>query len=269
MKNLLYLCFTSLILFSGCNSNSNNPLTSNDVVNLWVGSYQDTYVSCGGDAGGSCIEGSSNFGNVGYLNVAYNTARGDYKRIYVNFLLPNLPAGTEIKKAYLELFHAGTNEDGTHDNLLFQANLATAAWDPMTLTLDNSGPTFSHGTPPSFDIQLRSNNWCGSGPITNILTDAYSDPSSFNGFVIYPVTSDHEKGFDSDNHHSRTAADMGTSPRLLLQVELPSGSSVNDITMPALPTDNDLGFTPGTQIMMLRFRTADDWPADWSVVGRQ
>lgn len=267
MKILSYFACFIIILCYGCNSNSTSP-TGGNIVNLWVSSYKDTYVSCGGNSGGTCREGESNYGNVGYLTEGYNTAQGDYKRIYIEFLFPNLPSGSEIKKAYLEVFHGGKNEDGTTDNITVSGNLAVQEWDPMTLTMNNCGPTFASGQGPGFNIQVRSQNWCGSHLITNIVRDIYNDVSSHHGFVLYPLQVDHQKGFNSNNHQSRTSRDLGTAPRLLLQVELPSGSTVNDITMPALPNDNDLGFAPGTQILMLRFRTGDDWPADWNVVGR-
>ena len=75
-----------------------------------------------------------------------------------------------------------------------------------------------------------------------------------------------EKGFRSNNDPNRTVNNLDHSPRLLLKLELPSGNTVNDIVMPSLSSDNDLGHQPGTNVLILKSDRGENWPTDWDVV---
>jgi len=264
---IVIICFQ----FFGCKLINPSNNSSGTFTYLWIASHKDTYISCGRmSQDGSCPEGNHNFGDITWLTVS-RTLTGSLrtlKRTYVDFLLPTLPPGTEINKAYLELFHGGSNEDGKTDDLTLEIQLATDNWNPMTLTYNNE-PYFST-TGQSHGLFLQSQNWCGSEDITQIMTDAISNPSNFYGFVVdystWGQVDEMEKGFRSNNHTNRTVNDLDNSPRLLLKLELPSGSSVNDIVMPPLTSDNDLGHPPGTNVLILRSSNGEDWPSDWNVV---
>lgn len=273
MKNIsLFLILTFCLYFFGCKIISPPTTSSGTYTYLWIASHKDTYISCGRMANdGSCPEGDWNFGDYTWLSVS-NTFTGPalrtLKRSYIDFLLPTLPPDTKIEKAYLELFHNAKNEDGKTDNLTLGIQLATDIWDPMTLTY-NSEPNFNT-TGQSYGLFLRSQNWCGSEDLTGVVTNAISDPSNFYGFVVdystRGVVDEMEKAFISNNDSHRTVNDLDHSPRLLLKLELPAGSSINDIVLPPLSSDNDLGHPPGTNVLILRSGSGEDWPSDWDVV---
>ena len=243
------------LLVPGCRKNA--PTSSGgtaQTVCLWIAADKDTWV---------WFEyPESSWDKDGYLRVAYY---GDHKRSFVHFHLPNLPAGTEIAEAHMELYHGGTTEDGYTDDLDIQVQRASGAWDPATLTWNNQ-PTFSRAT--EFLIHLRSAAWSASDPILTIVRETFANPSAYYGFVVdlfLPAeTHGFEKGFDSNNK-DRTVQDLKHAPRLLMKVKLPQGKTVSDITLPSLPSDNDLGFPAGTQILMLRYSQGSDWPSTWEV----
>jgi len=226
-------------------------------VYLWIGADKDTYVSA--------RESNRNFGGNGFLVVAGNQDLSIIKRSYVHFLIPNLPEGTEIEEAYLELYHPGKNEDGKRDDISIPVVRAVKNWSPLTMTYDDQPNSFpsSH----EFSLNLRSQAWSGSDDIVSLVRQIFDNPDTFHGFVLFwPDVQllGIEKGFYSNNSQDRTAGDMGRSPRLLVKVTLPDGKSTDDITLPPFPSDNDLEFD-GQDVQMLRYAGGDDWPEDWNV----
>lgn len=259
MKNLIIVIALIFSIISGCTKSTSTGTSGNSQTwCLWIGADKDTYV---------WLEyPDSQWGKQGYLAVAY---LGDHKRSFVHFVLPNLPDGTEILEAYMELYHGGQNEDGYSDDLDILVQRASGSWSPETLTWNNQ-PPFSRAT--EFTIHLRSRAWCGSEEIKHIVTQMFEDPENDYGFIIdffsASITVGIEKGFHANNF-DRTASDMKNAPRLLVKVELPSGKTINDITMPPLASDNDLGFPPGTEILMLRYNNGAEWPENWNVVAAE
>jgi len=245
------------LLMGGCGRTS-APADDSQTQYLWIAADKDTWV---------WFEyPDSQWGQDGYLRVAY---LGDNKRSFVHFFLPNLPEGTEVLEAYVELYHGGTTEDGYSDDLDIKVQRAAGAWSPGTLTWNNQ-PAFGRAT--EFTIQLRSAAWSASGDIAGIVQEMVDAPASYHGFIVdyFDPGLSHgiEKGFDSNNH-SRTAQDLAHAPRLLAKVLLPAGKTMNDVTLPAIPADNDLDFPPGTSILMLRYSSGPDWPAAWDVVAAE
>jgi len=254
----------TLVLFTMCmggcsNSTSSSGTGGSGIIYLWIGVDKDTYVHM--------EDSDRNYGDMASLVVA--DWESTHKRTYVHFLLPILPDGTEILEAYLELFHSGANEDGKTDDIDIGVQRASGTWSPLTLTWDNE-PTFYRA--PEFMIDLESQAWSGSDDISSIVTGMFDDPDSDYGFVVSwsmnPTGLGIEKGFYSNNHIYRKADDLWLSPRLLVKIQLPSGKTTSDISLPALPTDNDIDFPAGTNILMLNFSSAADWPDDWDVAIR-
>jgi len=219
----------------------------------------DTYVSCGRTSG--CDEGDLNFGQHGDLVVALWQLAA--KRTYIHFLIPNVPQGTQVLEAYLELYHPGEREDGYSDDVSIPFQEATEEWTPMELTWNNQPPFSPSGR---HYIDLKSQSWAGSDNISDMVQGYFDDPSSHKGIVVYwsNVAIPLEKGFYSNNYIGRTASDMGLSPRLLAKIKLPPGKSISNVTLPPLPSATDLGF-PGQQVLMMRYATGTDWPDDWDV----
>lgn len=253
-------------LLIGCNNispNSSNQQASGTVF-LWIGADKDAFVSCGRPAGG-CPESHLNFGQNDKLVVANSQVA--IKRSYVHFLIPNLPAGTEIQEAYLELYYPAKNEDGQTDDIDIPVVRAVAPWSPLEITYDTEPNSFPSNS--EFTLDLESQSWSGSPDIADIVRQIFSAPSEFHGFVLFwqDQSLGIEKGFYSNNYIGRTADDLGQSPRLLVKVQLPSGKTTDDITLPAIPADNDLEFE-GQEVLMLRFSGGDDWPESWEVTAR-
>lgn len=230
---------------------------------MWIGSDKDAYVSCG-DAGPPCPEGELNYGDSGSLVVARNGIA--LKKIYIHFSLPELPSGSTIESAYLELYHPAQNEDGQTDEIDIPLGRAADSWSPGTITFENEPNAQLTGAESS--INLNSMEWSGSPNIAGIIRDWYNlaDPSANNGFYIYwnQQSLGIEKGFYSNNDIRRKEDDLGLSPRLLLKIQLPDGSNSSDIEPPPIAPDNDLEFD-GQEILVARIRAGSDWPDSWNV----
>lgn len=254
---LITIALLGLVL-SGCSPSTSTGPTSTGTVYLWISADKDTWIWY--------EYPESSWGQDGYMRVAH---LGDHKRSFVHFHLPILPEGTQISKAYMELYHGAANEDGYTDDLDIMVQRASDAWSPETLTWNNQ-PTFIRST--EFFIDLRSQAWSASLDIVDVARQMFADPDSYYGFIVdfwsSSITQGIEKGFDSNNY-SRTADDLKHSPRLLMKIELPSGKTTDDITLPALASDNDLDFGQGMEILMLRFSGGSDWPSSWNVVAAE
>lgn len=261
------LAVALLLALAGCSSpptgTGGEPVegSASGTVFLWLGSDADTYVSC--ETGGPPCPGEElNFGTDDFLRVAFSAVA--LKKTYVRFALPDLPDGSVLTEAYFELYHPGTREDGQSDDISIPVAPAAGPWSPMTLTLANEpNPQLTGG---DYDINLNSAEWSGTADLATLVRDWLADPGSNHGFYVYWPDADAgiEKGFYSNNHSSRTEDDLGRAPRLLMRVELPDGATSDDITLPAIPPDNDLPFD-GQTILMMRVAGGEDWPAGWEV----
>lgn len=239
---------------------NDSPASGQNTVFIWLGADKDAYVSCG--SGGGCPEREQNYSRQGYVVVARNAVA--LKKGYVHFGLPLLPAGSTIDRAYFELFHPASREDGQTDDLAIPFGRAASAWDARTLTLANEPNTSLSGEIET--IKLRSQAWSGSGDIAALVREWAANPTTNHGFHIYwdRTSPGIEKGFYSNNDVRRKVDDLGLSPRLLLKVTLPRGSTVDDIRLPPLPADNDLPFD-GQTVLMARTSVGTTWPATWDV----
>src|SRR5690606_11574332 len=99
---------------------------------LWLAADRDAVVRCS-DVG--CPDGDNNYGLEGSL--AASNEHRDAKASYVHFHLPQVPEGTEVVEAYIELFHAGTREDGQPDDQCLPMAPAAAPWRWDTITWNN------------------------------------------------------------------------------------------------------------------------------------
>ncbi len=146
-----------------------------------------------------------------------------------------MPEGTQVHEAETELFHSGKNEDGASDDITMNV------------------------------MPVQSEPWHGTRDISELVRQIYASPDRYDGFrVSLPAgftTRQVEKGFYLDNDIRRTSTSMGRSPRMLLKLKLPAGSSTGDIVMPFLPTDHDLRGVVQA-VLMMQFVRASDYPSD-------
>ncbi|MFC1794471.1 DNRLRE domain-containing protein [Planctomycetota bacterium] len=222
---------------------------------LWISADKDTYVWA--------ERPDSEFGREGYLPVAY---LGSLKRSFVHYHLPQLPPGTQIDEAYMELYHPARNGDGTTDNINIRVHRASRDWNPHTLTWNNAEP---YTQACEFRIQLRSQAWCGSDMIKQFIEPMFRNPNNNHGFVLHYsgyANRGIEKAFYSNNY-TRTLDRR--APRLLVKITLPAGKTINDVIVPPLPWDTDLNTSPGSEPGMLRSNPGKDWPDEWNVVAAE
>lgn len=263
MKAFVYLVLLCAVMSLSCDEQTSSSGPADDGSRewcLWIGADKDTYVSCGRTV--PCTEGNLNFGGSAELIVAnWELAN---KRSYVHFLIPNVPEGTEVLEAYLELFHGGANEDGKTDDIRIPVQTAQASWDPNILTWNTAEPFQPGG---NFHLNLRSQAWCNSDEIASMVQGYLDNPATHHGFILhwFAPSPRIEKGFYSLNHIYRTAQDLWRSPRLLVRIRLPEGHTFSEVSLPPLPSDNDVPFE-GQEVLMLRFSPGSDWPDDWEVV---
>ena len=203
-----------------------------------------------------------NWGADGYNRVALGTTKA--KRSYIHFMIPNFPEGTSVSEAYLELYHGAKNADGMTDDIDIPFTEASDTWSADEITWNNQ-PAFTPGG--THHIDLRSQSWSASDDMAGVVQGYFDNPSSHRGIVLYWVNTALyiEKGFSSNNDISRTASEMGKAPRLLAKITLPEGKTMDDVTLPQFPAGTDLDF-PGQEILMLRYSSGSDWPADWEVI---
>jgi len=259
------LALASLLsLATGCitlpTQTTGNATAADGDVYFWISSDKDTYVSCGSPMQ-SCPEKDRTFGTANQL-VAAEWDLG-IKKSYIHFTPPTFPAGVVITEAYFELYHSGKNEDGNTDDLILPVDIAASAWSPNTLTYANQPNTQLFGSVTQLDLQ--SQGWSSTPDIAGLANEWIDNPASNKGLVVYwsSTSQNAEKGFYSNNHTSRTATDLGLAPRLLLKASFPDGTSTSDMTLGALPSDNDLNLGP--QVLMVRYTSTTDWPSDWAV----
>ena len=261
MKNIKLFFFVS-ILFSlnACemilDEADIEEVVGNRIAYYWIMADADTYVECV-KAGGACVPVEANY--AGRPLVTSHNALG-IKRSYIDFPIPNFPAGTRIEEAYVELFHSGTNEDGKTDNISIDITRVRTPWVADEVHYENQ--PVQTGVGGEFQIKLRSNDWSGSNNMAFAMNQEIENPANFHGFVAFISRPEpgYEKGHYSNNDNSVIQDGLGRAPRLLLKVELPEGVSVNDIGFPERHTDAN-----GSQIFGSRVRQTVNWPADWDI----
>ena len=268
MKQTLFL-FAAIVSasLSGCSLPVTPVTPSSGTVYMWIGASADTKIDADYP--------DMNFYKAGDLTFARNHLAGAsawYAKSFVKFQLPVLPAGTKIDEAYFEMYHSGTTEDGTTDNTEFLVSPVGRQWRADSITWNNSP---DRGTPSvavnPIHAKLHSNDWSGTGDITNLIKSWFDDSTRNTGFRI--EIGDHQnfyKSFYSNNSYlgaknsdGRNLNSMGKAPRLLVKIELPPGTSTSDILFSGIIPDND--------ITAIAFRQAQymsgtpDFPVNWSV----
>ncbi len=233
-----------------------------DSVLVWLACVKDTYVSCGNTAP-SCPEGDLNFGTSGQLVTAEGLLT--HKRTYVQFTNLCLPAGTELREAYLELYHSGRNEDGQTDDVDIPVQRMSYAWSPSTLTWNNA-PDRNDTKSSITALDLKSQAWSGSGNIASEVSDMFANPDDDHGFIVHAVgplgPPTLEKGYYSNNDIRRKSNDLGLAPRLLLKIVLPAGTTTDDILARPMPSDNDLTGL-ARPVLLVRYAGGTLFPVTW------
>ena len=243
---------------AGCDPDGTSEAESAHVL-MWLTSYKDAYVKCTSSV--DCADENVNQAS-GSLQVAAEPI--ELKYTYVQYLLPKLPPGTTVSRAYMELYHPGEREDGQPDEQCLQVASVPQAWGPSTITYADQ-PTAPPNISREFQIAIRSQAWSVSSDIGPIVERLFADPNAHLGFVVYPApNATLDKSF-SDNT-SRDADDLGKAPRLLVEATIPGGYDARDYGMPDhVPDDHDLEFPADADgaARMVQLSEDDDWPTEW------
>lgn len=275
MKHVLIFSAIIAVAFSGCTKTSSSSSSASGVVYMWIGPVADTKLDADNP--------DQNFVKSGDNTVARYHIPGSvawHVTSYIKFELPQMPAGTKIDEAYFEMFHSGTTEDGTSDNVRFLVSPINATWRADSVTWNNSpdGGAITNGASP-FSCILHSNDWCGTTNIDSMIIRWFADTGNTKGFGLRVTTADpstYYKSFYSNNSFigagnkdGRTDSTLGKAPRLLIKIELPAGKTTNDFVWKTIPLDYDIplgSFTARTgYIYLASYRTGSDWPTEWGV----
>ena len=236
---------------------------------LWLAADKDAWVGCTAQ---NCADGDHNHGTLFSLDVAAPTIPPGTKRIYVEFYLPELPPGTRVEEAYINLYEDSRQVPGTTIRPVIRV---TEEWDPRDINHNNQPMAIG---PLSEDARLGAfrtvNEWRGTRPggsnLAAIVQEHLAYPSRNHGFLVNnPSNTTYLRSFRSDNAPSRTETEMDFSPRLLLKVRLlgPEGFlDTTNVGLPPLPPDTDLDeFLTGPNVLMVRIAGGATWPASWNV----
>lgn len=250
----LLLCLALTAIAAGCSGPAPDPPEAGSAVLYWLGADADALVRC--SVANQCGDGDTNFGALASLTVGGGEL--EHSRSYVRFYMPVFPPGTTVVRAQLELFHGGTREDGTTDDVRLEVARAPGPWKPLEVTWNEQPLSSTIGTETK--LTLVSKGW-SAADVSAAVASHIADPATNQGFVVFtPAHMQIEKGFDSNSHTSRTVDELGHAPRLLLQVERPPEG---DVSWPeAFPEDTDLPF-PGEQVAIAEAADGEAWPEAW------
>lgn len=243
----------------GCDEPSHVELGDGDVF-LWIAADYDAVLRCSDS--NQCAEGDTNYGLDGYLAASNETV--DRKASYLHFPVPELPPGTEIVEAYVELYHGGVMEDGKPDEQCLPVAPAVAPWEYDTITWNNQPNTMFLSPGGAFRIAVETDAWSGTGNIAGHVQSLVTGALPNDGFAFFapqPGAPFIDKGFDSNNTFTRKTDDLGLAPRLLVRARLPE-TAERRIEMPELDERNDLPFN-GDTIVIGYAEAGADWPESW------
>ena len=234
---------------------------------LWLAADKDAWVGCTAQ---NCADGDLNHGTLFSLDVAAPSIPPGIKRAYLEFYIPELPPGTQVQEAYINLYEDSRQVPGTTSLPVVRV---TEEWDPRNINHANQPMTIGL---LSEDATLGAfqgiNQWRGTipgGNLASVVQDHLDYPTRNHGFLINnPSTATYLRSFRSDNAPSRTESDMDFSPRLLLKVSLPGEGFLDatNVGLPPLPEDTDLDeFLTGPDVLMVRIAGGTTWPDSWDV----
>jgi hypothetical protein len=276
-----FLTGAIVLAFFGCQSRGSTPSPSpltptmegtsqGATAFLWLAADKDAWVGCRAQ---NCADGDLNHGTLFSIDISAPTIPPGTTRIYVEFYLPELPDGTVVEEAYINLYEDSRQIPGNESRPVIKV---LQEWDPRTINHNNQPMPIGY---LSEDARLGPyqdvNEWRGTYPFSNnlasVVQEHLRDPGRNHGFLINnPSNITYLRSFRSDNALSRTETDMDFSPRLLIKVRLPNGTEsflgpIN-VVLPPLPPDTDLDENlTGPDVLMVRIAGGAVWPASWDV----
>ena len=227
------------------------------VTYFWLGAVQDALVMS--------QYPDWNRGTNWTLQAAHGRPNGE-QRSYVQFFVPQLPAGSKVLEARINVYE--DYDSGQNGPAAIQVGEAVAPWSAASVTWNNQPNPLGPLGAQSIGPFIRAGMWRTSGDIRAIIQRHVDDPMSNNGFVLNNTASfaflRTFTGLDQPN--ARTASTLGTAPRLLIKVESTVPLSTANIGT-TLPPNTELGriFGFSTPILIYQISTGNGYPAAWDV----
>lgn len=230
---------------------------------LWIAADMDAYVA-------SAPSENLNMGGLDFLNIARSVVPGlTNERAYIHFTLPQLPAGTIIEQAYINLYENSRIDPGM---ATISIGWAQGPWSPATITWANQpSPPGPQGFGTAIGPFRNVDEWRGHPDSLHAQVIELVDGTRTNdGFIfdtLGPLAS--RRSFAADIE--RTPNTLGTAPRLLLKVRHETmGFNANTVTFRGpLPQQQDLctpnGPFPLGAITMVQIAPGPGWPPAWGL----
>ena len=265
MKYLrLTLCFYlpvfCVLFISGCKNNGNPQSTgSGDTITyFWLAAIKDATVRSDIPE----YNGSGGFSLV----VAHGDPNGE-QRSYIKFFMPQLPAGSRVLEAYINVFE--DSRTGQPGNGGINIGTAQDEWDPVTITWNNQpNPVGPLSVGANIGTFISENMWRTSGDIKLLVQDQLDNPFTNYGWILDNSSQyDFTRSFTSMNALSgRTQFDLDKGPRLLMKVQ--SDVLLNNSNIGTkISGSNELGtmYGFGVDILVYKISSGGNWPDSWEI----
>jgi len=263
-KFIFLICFISVFIFSGCDffgtDDSDPDVTgSTDTFCFWLAASKDAYVS-------SSLPDYNYDGT--YSLVCSHGEPNHEQRFYIQFFMPQLPEGTEVLEAYINLYE--DSQTGQPGNNNIPVGEAVGVWDPYTITWnDQPNPVGPLGLGSvHIGTYISNNMWRTTQDIKGIVQNHLDNSDNnfgwiFNNSATYAFT----RSFKSMNAlDARTQTELKLGPRLLMKVKTNSplsGSNIGTVLTGSTELGNMYGFN--TDILIYRIQSGENWPEAWEV----
>jgi hypothetical protein len=256
-KSICLISLSLLFVLSGC-ENLQAPSDS-DIYFFWLAASKDAHVS----------SSVPDFNYDGLFSLV--SSHGDpnkEQRFYIEFFMPQLPAGAEVLEAYINIYE--DSQTGQAGTVTIAVGEAVAEWDPYEITWNNQPNPIGAFSTAAKEIQsyVDYNMWKSTGDVKEIAQKHLDDPDSNFGWLFNNQSSTaFTRSFKSMNAlDARTKTELQFGPRLLMKVK--SSTPLTTATIGTTITGstelgNMYGF--GTDIRVYNIESGEEWPVAWEV----
>jgi hypothetical protein len=260
MKHQKPIILISLFMFIVLSACEEEPSPSDSGTYLfWLAATKDAHVS-------SSIP-EANYDGMFSLVCSHGDPNKE-QRFYIKFFMPQLPAGTEVLEAYINIYE--DSQTGQAGTVTIPVGEAIADWDPYQITWNMQPNPIGAFSTAAKEIQsyVNYNMWRTSGDVKEIAQKHLDDPASNFGWLFNNQSpTAFTRSFKSMNAlDARTQTELQLGPRLLLKVKSDTplnSSNIGTAVSGSTELGNMYGFN--TDIRVYRIASEDDWPAEWEV----
>jgi hypothetical protein len=260
-KSIFLVIYLVFFVLSGCDFfGKDDPIITDD-------SYYVFWLAASKDAHVSSSQPDYNYDGMFSLISSHGDPNKE-QRFYIKFFMPQLPAGTEVLEAYINIYE--DSQTGQAGTVTIAVDEAVAEWDPYAITWNNQPNPIGLSGSAGGQIQayVTNNMWRKTADIKGIAQKHLDDPDSnfgwlFNNSSSIPFT----RSFKSMNAlDARTQTELQLGPRLLMKVKSSTPLDANNIGT-TITGSTELGnmYGFGTDIMVYLIQSGEEWPVEWEV----